>query len=1214
MELQIHHTCNQNGSAMFEVIRSMDMKRTAAVALPDPAKFPVEGHPAKQFLPELRWYLENYLQSPFGVYPQLAECVAKTMQVWGAMLFDTLFTGYARDWYQDAKRRNFQGFRIKITSDSPEIMSWPWEALYSGDDGWLALRCCIARQLSSIGDPPPLPSTPTQEAIHILYVIPRPYGENDVSYNILANSLVEYISQNRLPVTMDILRPPTFDQLRKVLYDHPGHYHIVHFDGHGGYGAVMDAPAGNLYAAPEGQLIFETDSSGPDPVDTRLLAQLLAEYNIPFMVVNACQSGMIDNQAQDPFASVAAGLLKAGVRSVVAMGYSLYVSGAKAFIPAFYERLFSTGKVSEAVRAGRGKMLRQSARDCIVGQLPLQDWVVPILYQQLSSESAVLPRLRSTEGAGGEASVLPTDARVDGDYGFIGRGRDIQRLERAMLRQPQTAILIHGQAGVGKTSLAKGFLRWLSQTGGLRENVFWFNFQKIHSAEYVINQLLDELANTSSLAKPKEEKQKILTQLLRNRSCLLVWDNFESASGIDRTEIQPQLSAEDRDILARLLKELRAGKTKVLLTSRNEESWLPVSSCYRLPLGGLAGEDLWEYCNAVVRDLGLTLDRSNETYAAILDRLCGNPLAIRSILLRLQHCSARQLLTDLKSSFEGMEGDESTRRLKAAYAVFGSSLTERYLPVLQVTGLHDFHVDADYVKAMLNATGYPVEPDMVNACYHILENAGFCTHIGQNVYQLHPALRGYLLRQTPAPEPLQISFADIMGRLAHALTGKPLYQVKTVYERNIENFYYARRLAEAQDMDICYMALTQSLAYHAQEMRRLAEANKLYLALVEKTETSNDWKTMASTYHQLGIIAQEQRDFSAAEGWYKKSLAIEEKLGNEHGAAITYHQLGIIAQVQRDFSAAEGWYKKSLAITEKLGNEHGAASTYHQLGIIAQKQRDFSAAEGWYKKALAIKEKQGNEHGAASTYHQLGTIAQEQRDFVAAEGGYKKALAIKEKQGNEHGAASTYHQLGIIAQEQRDFAAAEGWYKKALVIEEKQSNEHSAASTYHQLGTIAQEQRDFAAAEGWYKKSLAIKEKQGNEHDAASTYHQLGRIAQEQCDFAAAEGWYKKSLAIKEKQGNEHYAASTYHQLGRIAEERQDFPQACDFYLKSIQMFTNTNDAHNLMVVICSYARLLHTTAGTEHSQVRQKWTACMPQELTEILEEMEAKLNDVNR
>lgn len=874
MEIQIHHTGSQNGSAMFEVIRSMDMKRTAAVALPDPAKFPVEGHPSKQFLPELRWYLEDYLQFPFGAFPQLAEGVAKTMQTWGAVIFNALFTGHARDWYQDARRQSFADFRIKITSDSPEIMSWPWEAMYSDDDGWLALRCCIDRQLSSIGDPPPLPLVPDQDAIHILYVIPRPYGENDVSYNVLANSLVEYTSKNSMPVTVDILRPPTFDQLRKVLYDRPGHYHIVHFDGHGGYGAVVDTPAGNLYAAPEGQLVFETDSGKPDPIDTRLLAQLLAEYNIPFMVMNACQSGMIDGQAQDPFACVAAGLLKAGVRSVVAMGYSLYVSGAKAFVPAFYERLFSTGKVSEAVRAGRGKMLQQSARDCIVGKLPLQDWVVPVLYQQLSSESAVLPKLRPAEGSGEEASTLPEDARVDGDYGFIGRGRDIQRLERAMLRQPQAGLLIHGQAGVGKTSLAKGFLRWLSRTGGLRGEVFWFNFQEIHSAEYVIDQLLDKLAGTSALARPPEEKQKVLTQLLRDKPYLLVWDNFESASGIEGTEIQPQLSAEDRDILIRLLKGLRAGKTKVLLTSRSEEAWLQVQCCCRLPLGGLVGEDLWEYCNAVVRDLGLTLDRNNETYAAILDKLCGNPLAIRSILLRLQNCSAEQLLADLESSFEGMEGDESTRRLQAAYAVFGSGLKERYLPVLQVTGLHEYYANMDYVKMMLDEAECYVEPDVIKTCYHILENAGFCTHRGQNVYQLHPALRGYLLRQAPAPEPVQRGFVDIMGGLADTLTGEPLYQVKNAYQINITNFYYARRLAETQDMDIDYMALTQSLAYYAEEMRRFTEANKLYSVLAEKAESSNCWKVVASAYHQLGIIAQEQQDFSLAGDLYLKSAKI----------------------------------------------------------------------------------------------------------------------------------------------------------------------------------------------------------------------------------------------------------------------------------------------------------------------------------------------------
>lgn len=143
MELQIHHIGYQDNKYMFEVIRSMDIKHTPAVSLPDPSTFFVENYPSRYFLPELRWYLEDYLQEPFGAYQQQAESVAETIKAWGRSVFDALFVGYARDWYQDAKRQCFEELRIKIASDSPEIMSWPWEALYSKDDGYLALRCCI---------------------------------------------------------------------------------------------------------------------------------------------------------------------------------------------------------------------------------------------------------------------------------------------------------------------------------------------------------------------------------------------------------------------------------------------------------------------------------------------------------------------------------------------------------------------------------------------------------------------------------------------------------------------------------------------------------------------------------------------------------------------------------------------------------------------------------------------------------------------------------------------------------------------------------------------------------------------------------------------------------------------------------------------------------------------------------------------------------------
>ena len=93
-------------------------------------------------------------------------------------------------------------------------------------------------------------------------------------------------------------------------------------------------------------------------------------------------------------------------------------------------------------------------------------------------------------------------------------------------------------------------------------------------------------------------KKVILRGPPRDKPCLLVWANFEPASGIEGTEIQPQLSVEDRDILTQPMKGLRPGRIKVLLTSRRAEAWLQAQSCYRLLLSGLIGEGLLEYCNA----------------------------------------------------------------------------------------------------------------------------------------------------------------------------------------------------------------------------------------------------------------------------------------------------------------------------------------------------------------------------------------------------------------------------------------------------------------------------------------------------------------------------------------------------------------------------------------------------------------------------------------
>src|SRR5262249_40985542 len=149
--------------------------------------------------------------------------------------------------------------------------------------------------------------------------------------------------------------------LAKTLSERPGHFHIVHFDGHGyfptigeGYG---DDVAGWLRQEFEGHLIFEHE--GPDrrtdqPITGEQFASAMVRGNVPIVVLNACQSAMADEVSAVP--SIAHQLLQAGAAGVVAMGYSLLIPSATMFMQRLYETLLADGDLSYAVRQARNAL------------------------------------------------------------------------------------------------------------------------------------------------------------------------------------------------------------------------------------------------------------------------------------------------------------------------------------------------------------------------------------------------------------------------------------------------------------------------------------------------------------------------------------------------------------------------------------------------------------------------------------------------------------------------------------------------------------------------------------------------------------------------------------------------------------------------------------------------------------------------------------------
>ena len=1131
----------------FEVQRldGRSAKAAPAVVLDDPLSRKLGGSEL-DLGHELAWYLESYLDLPTGPNEARADRVQAALREWGRQSFDVLFgQGQARDFYRDATREGHTALHLVVASDDARVLSWPWEALADPQVGDLAQLCRIERQLDTAPEPLPLPEGLPSDRVRILLVTARPY-QNDIAYRSITRPLVELIQQEQLPAEVKLLRPPTFEQLRRELQEHPGQYHIVHFDGHGGFGAVASGGA-DKFKGPQGQLVFENADGSEDAITGAQLSQLLREHRIPIAVLNACQSAMLNEQAEDAFASVATALLRAGVRSVVAMGYSLYVSGARQFLPAFYRQLFTTGNVAEATRSGRQAMLAKPQRS---GDVELQDWLVPVLYQQdpltlqfAAPGKAVQPQQPRQQQQGLEQ--IPEEARVQASHaphGVIGRDSAVLELERASRRAPP-ALLLHGLGGVGKTTLARGYIEWLAHTQGLPQRVIWQGLADVRSFDYLRNRLVEELFGTDAMALPDEQKWSALTQALREHAVLMVWDNFESASGAadaGGAELEA-MPAQDRQALKQWLEQLRGGRSRVLITSRSDEQWLGTTACYRVALGGLQGEERQELARAILADQGLRLDPRDQDTAELITSLQGHPLMMRAILPKLGSTPARKLRLDFEQYLpQAHSTDPVERRLYATLRYIEEGLPEPLRPLLLPIGLHEGYVDADYLAGMAKRAQQPFELTQVCQALELLEQAGLVRGLGNNVYEMHPALaRQARLRgeqqvaDAATRQAWEQGFCSFMASLADHYAPKQLHEQRPVFALFGGSFERALGMAQGRAaLEECG-TLLQAQAAYALNRRNLALAAQRFEACATNCEQRGQEDLAAAPYHQLGMVSQERRDFDAAEAWYRKSLAIEERQGNEHGAAITYHQLGRLAQERRDFDAAEAWYRKSLEIKERQGNEHGAASTYHQLGIVAEERRDFDRAEAWCRKSLAISERQGDEHSAASTYHQLGVVAQKQRDFDAAETWYRKSLAIKELQGNEHGAAITYHQLGMVAQERRDFDAAEAWYRKSLAIKQRQGNEHGAAMTYHQLGVVAQKRRDFDAAEAWYRKSLAIEERQGNEHGAASTYHQLGMVAEERRDFDAAEAWYRKALEVYERRTDTHSADVVARSLKR---------------------------------------------------------------------------------
>ena len=1174
--LRLTQTASQDNRHTIELEWLEGSARQTASAI-------VELTMSEQDQRDLAWYVEEYAEYPFEPHPQRAARIEERLHDVGVELFNKLFAANnptRRMWFEAARR--LSDVRVEIVTDAEGATALPWELLRDPDtDTVLALHAQAFVRAAPKVSRKPLMLEP-QTSIRILLVICRPSGGDDVPFRSVASRLLKSLSaEARAVFQLEVLRPPTFAQLAKVLSDAKSAgkpYHVVHFDGHGVYGSPDTLPVDMSkltyrVAGPQGFLLFESDTSNDrrELVHGTRLGELLVQTNVPLLVLNACRSAHAapataddaqpDADAAAPavdeddpnakvraFGSLAQQVMLTGVGGVVAMRYNVYVVTAAQFVAELYRALLQGRSLGEAVSQGRKDLHAQPLRE-IVQKLPLQDWLVPVVYEaqatrvfQPAPAGHTLPitvkRANATPQRGDLDSALPPTP----DVGFFGRDETLLALDRGFDRHH--IVLLHAFAGSGKTTTAAEFARWYALTGGVNGPVLWSSFEQPKKLSQVLDQLgllfnpvLQKSGIDWNALTDVAEKRHYALQILNLVPVLWVWDNVEPVAGFPAGSPSHWSAAEQRE-LADFLRAVRDTQAKFLLTSRrDEQAWLG-NLPLRVVLPPMPMHERRQMAEALAAKYNVTLNQDD--WRPLLVYSGGNPLTLTVAMgqaLRDGLRTASQIkayVDKLRAGEAGFDDDENEGRSRSLGASlsygFANTFTAQEQAILAL--LHHFQgfVNVGVLRVMGNTdndwripaiAGFTREQGVA-----LLDRAaeiGLLTAHGGGYYSIHPALPWFLRRlyeehygkpnpnlkseiENPqSPVPVR-AYVEAIGALGDYHCNQYIdgnRNVIALLRAEEANLLHARRLALRYGWYNAIPSVMQGL-------------QQLY----DYTGRRAEWRALVDEIVPTFVDPTSNGPLPGREPSYDIVMSYRVRLLMEERKWVVAAKLqGLHVDYQRQHAAPLLALPPEQLDVRQRNTLRSLGMALHELGEI-QREEGAVACVGSSKESYELVLRIGDHAGAASCAFNLGNTyltLPVLRDLAQAEGWCRRGLElIPDGDGLTRGKG--LGQLGLVAYERfkeawqarepevvlvKHLNAALRAYQEALhMFPPDAVNE--LGTTHNQLGIIYKNAGQIEQAVAHYREAIRYDEQAGNLYGAAQTRYNVATAYMEAGRFADA--------------------------------------------------------------------------------------------------------------
>lgn len=517
---------------------------------------------------------------------------------------------------------------------------------------------------------------------------------------------------------------------------------------------------------------------------------------------------------------------------------------------------------------------------------------------------------------------VPADATT-----FVDRRAELADIRR-LLSQARLVTLI-GPGGVGKSRLA---LRVGARRGRFADGVWLVDLAPLQDPALIAHTVLDALAIQDVTG---EDPVAVLSQFLRHRRLLLVWDNCEHLT---------QACAELATALLRAAASLR-----ILVTSR-QELHAPGEHVYHLlPLpadveyrgGRHAAAELFAQRAAAVQPGFKITDKNRLHVMDICRRLDGIPLAIELAAARLPGMSVRQLADLLDDRFGLLIGWSTPlpqHRTLRATVDWSYELCEPMERVLWARATV-FAGGFDLTAAEEICAGAGIDRSDV---LHLLDRLigksilGFEQRSDRMRFGILDTLRRYgrdRLRATGEETRLQQAHAEHFLRLAEQAEQdwfgpEQRYWFDWLKDEH-DNLRAAFHFLAARDAEAA-LRMAAALWFHWVFSGRLAEG-RLWLQQALALPAAPTAPRARALWTDAMLAGMEGRlDIAADRATQARDLA--EEVGEPLIAAQALARMGVVAMYRRD-PAAETMTRQALARIAALGRSDDAYAvvTRHAL-------------------------------------------------------------------------------------------------------------------------------------------------------------------------------------------------------------------------------------------------------------------------------------------